>query len=1408
MRNILAVLTACLPLWSQGVIATIAGSSRVYPAGGVAANSVAVNPAQVAVAPDGTVYIDDPLADVILRVNVSGTLTVFAGNGISASTGDGGPATKAAFYGPSAIALDSSGQLLVGDDGSLRRVATDGTIHTLVPSFGALTIEALTSDQAGNVYAASSDNRVRRISANGTVTVVAGNGSSVYSGDDSLAINAGLNLFRSGLALDAAGNLYISDPGNQRIRRVSPAGVISTFAGNGSIGPSGDGGPATAASLTFPEGLAIDTDGGLLIADTVSNRVRRVSPAGIISTVAGNGNNNFSGDGQIATSVALNPSNIAVDSSGNIFIADTSNVRVWRVDRPTGIARVIAGDGNSADPADGRPATAAGLSSPEGVVADASGNIYVADTRNNRIRKFTIGGTIATLASPVFPTGIALSPSGELYFTDLTRVLKLTSGGSIQTVAGNATFEGFSGDGGLAIQAWLLAPRGLAFDSTGNLFIADSANHRIRRVDLHGVITTVVGNGTAGFSGDGGLATTAMLNYPSAVAFDASGNLLIADSQNNRVRRVDPQGFISTIAGNGSAGGAGDGGPASQAAVFSPCSLALGPDEAIYVATCNYPHIRRFTIGGTISTVAGAIPGFSGDGGSAAAANLGFPEGIAFDQAGDLLIADTQNDRIRIVLASAPTSNVSSTQLTFAGSSGGRVPLPQFLSVTTSVPGMSMAETSGASWLRVDPPNGFAPSTLRVTADPSTLAPGAYHGSITIALPYANPKNYIVNVSFNVNAAQPPKLGVETSELRLIANSNAQVTGSITVENLGGSALNFSVTTRDSWLRASPATGSAFPTQPAPIAVTALPVSLAPGVYSSSLTIAAATGETANVAVTLLVRPQKGLVLSQRGLSFQSMTGGSPPTPQSFSVMNRASGALPWTAAVETLSGGAWLNIGTSSGTANGPYADFTPVSVTINPTGLTAGAYYGLINVTSGIVRQSVMVVLDVLPPGSPPPLDVRPAAMVFTGLSPGSQSFQMTNPGTLALGYNSSTLTVDGGDWLKDLPGTAQLAGQQSQQVVVQPLFKGLATGIHNGAITLLFTDGSIRTIEVVTVIGAAGCTPSALNIVATSIPDQFPARAGRPVAIEAIVTDDCGNLIGPGASVFANFSSGDNAVSFVPAGSGKWTATWQPGVLSQGVVYITISAYSTNGAGALADQLVLEADISGPAVDPVLEAALSGASFSPAAPLAPGELVSLFGANMADSTATAGTLPLSTALAGAQVRAGNQLLPLLYSSAGQINAQIPFELPPNAEQQLIVQRGTVVSVPFPVVVAPSQPAVFTQDQSGSGAGIIVNASSTGASAQAGDAIVIYCTGLGTVTPPVASGDGAPGAASTDLPVSITIGGIAATVIYAGLTPGFPGLYQVNAIVPLGAGTGAQIPVVLSAAGQTSPPVWISLR
>jgi sugar lactone lactonase YvrE len=664
-----------------GTIVTRAGTVGSGPA-----QLVAQVPYALALA--GThVYVGD-VGNAVLRDldTISGQESVLAGNGGFGYTGNGGPSVAAMIQGAAAIVNCGPGLTYLAD-----------TYNYVI----------------------------RRIDANGTISSVAGTGQPGYSGDGGSATSARLSRV-FGLACRTGGGLYISDSDNGAVRVLDPNGTITTWwagfsfptgivevgslndvavsdagadnavleltngpqvflvAGTpGQAGYGGDNGPAYLAKLSDPRGLAFSPSSGLLIADRGNDRIRQVDSSGRIGTLAGTGVPGFAGDGGYSFAAQLNkPTDVRIYLN-QVFVADSENDRVRLIDLTSGgIITTIAGNGTPSRSGDGGPGPQAQVGVPYGVAVDAAGNEYIADDQNAVIRKIDTNGVITTVVGTGFvgfsgdggpaagaqlndPRGVAVNATGDMFISDTgnQRIRRVDhASGVITTVAGTGT-AGYSGDNGAATGAMINYPRGIVLDASGSLYIADTGNNRVRKVDTTGVITTLAGNGVAGFAGDGGLAGLAALNGPRGLAIDPAGNLFVTDSNNNRVRTVDhTTSVITTFAGNGIAGLAGDGRAATGAELNFPFGLTFDLAGNLYIADTLNQRIRSVDTHGTIYSViasCGTVPGWSGDRGPAALAQLNFPYGLGADANGNIFIADANNNRVRVAYGVSATRQSS-----------------------------------------------------------------------------------------------------------------------------------------------------------------------------------------------------------------------------------------------------------------------------------------------------------------------------------------------------------------------------------------------------------------------------------------------------------------------------------------------------------------------------------------------------------------------------------------------------------------------------------------------------------------------------------------------------------------------------------------------------------------------------
>ncbi|MBL8211393.1 MAG: hypothetical protein JNK87_11805 [Bryobacterales bacterium] len=1323
-----------------------------------------------------------------------GTVTTIAGQ---FPLGDGGPAMEAAFYGPGGLARDSKGNVYVLETNRLRRISPDGVVTTYagtglesgpIGDGGPVNRATLASRRWNGLIVDGDDNiyfsdggrqRIRKISASGTITTLAGTGESSFSGDGGPATEARLNNPLH-LVFDREGGLNFIDGANLRLRRIRKDGIIETIAGKGVRGPSSAIGTA-ALDAQFDElkGIALDSQGRVLLADL--NRVMAIDAEGKLELVAGGGTSTR--DGAPATE-ALFPNLfwITTDPLGNPWIANAVNMR--RVN-PDGTVETVLGDGsrraNSLVPGERMPAKAlrftgvwqplwlpdggflfsegegqmiyrcgadgmverfagvtasagadgasqfARVSAPTDVLTEQDGTLHVLE--DQALRYITANGSIQTRwAAALGSMGLALAPNGDLIVTHpaINSTIGVTSR---QTnverfiAATESRGQGFSGDGGPAIRAQLNLPYGVTCDAAGNIFFADWLNHRIRKIDVDGIITTVAGNGIIGFAGDNGPGINAALSYPMGVTVGPDGTLYIADTGNRRIRTVDQAGIIRTFAE-----------PSAFFGNGNPNRLALAPDGSVIVTDTAH-RIHRISPQGTGRVIGGTgVPSFSGDGGSSTAATFNTPTGVTVDANGNIYIADTGNNRIRMI-------------------------------------------------------RGI--STVR-----------------------AEPRSFVFAYALGAPAV--------SQTLTLFAGDDETT--------------QYRVTTNVPWLSVTPASGEL--TQPSvALRVTASAAGLGRGAYQGRITILNVDkGDSYEVPVSMIISgtPQQ-LRLDRTGLTFATMANGATLT-QSLRVLNTGTGAMPFTALGSTTSGGAWLRVSPGSGQSTAG-ATAPALNVSVDPTGLAPGAYFGLVTVNAPNVDnapQSAVVVLNVFPNDAPPGAQVSPYGLVFTTPPegrPANQNISLSNPSNRALTYTATLAFPDTRRWFTLSATTGSIAAGQSAALTVTPAVAGIPTGIYRGTVQLRFApDNTTQTVDLILVVAtgsvlstsssfgprANGCIPRRLVPLFRAPGAGFRVTAGWPEAVEVLVADDCGDPVSSGR-VTVTFSTNDPPLQLTAVGNGRWTAAWTARTVRASNVAMVANVQSE------APRLEARTQITGGVVEnrlqPLIDTGgvVSLASLKREQPVATNSLIAVLGTRFSAENQEAPSTPWPTELLDTRASIAGRPIPLRRTSEGRIEALLPLGVPEFTTHQMIVQRGRSYSPPESVLVTAASPAVFTADESGSNQGSVYIQDTDGrrklASEErpvsAGDLIEIEATGLGMTDPVVPPGQSAPedGARVTSA-VEVTIGGKPAEVREAVLMPGTVGVYLVKVVVPDGLETSTSTPLILTVDGQPSPTVTVATR
>lgn len=662
------------------------------------------------------------------------------------------------------------------------------------------------------------------------------------------------------------------------------------------------------------------------------------------------------------------------------------------------------------------------------------------------------------------------------------------------------------------------------------------------------------------------------------------------------------------------------------------------------------------------------------------------------------------------------------------------------------------------------------------------------------------------------------------------------------VTNRGNVPRSFSVSTSTenggAWLSANGG-GTIAPFASSTFTLRASPAGLGAGVYKGTALVIGSDGTTERINVGALMAisgAEQNMILSQSGMTFVLEEGSTASVVQNFQILKTAAASMPFSIVTSTLSGGDWLRTQVAGGTVAGSIP--ANIGVTVSTTGLEPGTYHGLIEVRSSAAINSpqfVGVVLRITPASENPPPVVTPHGLLLVdgrADSSAPQYISVTNTSKKTLAF-SVGVSFDGSsapNWFTtSAPVTTMAPGQTVFVAVARDASVRLPAGASRGHVTLRFATGFVRRVDVVAVVppqavttskssgqlAATGCTPAKLIPVFVTLGTGFNATAAWPAALEIAVVDDCGDAFGTGTTS-VSFSNGDPPLAMIHVGQGRWSGTWQPRSGAQNVVLTATSQSATSPA------LQGTAQIGGAAATntttpTVRNGGVVSAASLATSPVAPGGYIAVLGSALATGLTASPGSPYAIDLAGTQVLLGGRRLSLEYASDGRINAIVPYEVTPNITQQLVVRRGTAYSMPEAVVIATTQPAVFTKNQLGTGeaavttvrdgAEVAVDAANPAA---AGETISIYCAGLGAVAPAVPAGTKTPDEPRSTLlkPATVRIGGSTAAVRFAGLAPGLTGVYIVQAVVPEGVTAGPDVPLTISAEGATSTAVTIAIR
>ena len=844
------------------------------------------------------------------------------------------------------------------------------------------------ADTAGNLYVADTDNHtIRKIAPGGVVSTLAGL-AGVSGSANGTGSGARFNQ-PQGVAVDTNGIVYVADTGNYTIRKITPAGVVTTLAGSAGVSGSTDG---SSALFYEPEGIAVNGAGTLIyVADTWNHTIRQINSAGSVTTLAGSAGNYGSANGTGSGASFDQPQGIAVDGSGNLYVADTGNQMIRTV-TSAGMVSTLAGSAGNFGSLDLTGASAS-FWNPQGVALDSSNNLYVSDSFNNTIRKVTPAGAVTTLAGTAGsfgssdgtgaaarfwqPQGVAVDSGGNLYVADSANgtIRELASGAVVTTLAGSASTGSADGTGGSARFYW---PSGAAVDSSGNNYVADTENGTIRTVTSAGVVSTLAGS-AGNYGTNDGTGSSARFYGPQAVAVGSASTLYVADTANNTIRKVTSAGVVTTLAGLAGTSGLTDG--TGTGALFNaPQGLTVDGSGTVYVADTWNHTIRKMTSGGVVTTLAG-LPGYYGDidgtsaGTGTNTARFYCPSGVAVDGSGNVYVADTRNHTIRKVTSAGVVSTLAGLAGVWGSADGinsnARFNQPQ--DITVDLSGNLYVLDSGNQTVRMVTPVGtnWVVTTIAGQADLSGSADGTgggarflYPGGLGMnaagSFGIADWGNNTIRAGgSSINAA--PVIVIQPQDQ--IANQGQNATFSVTATGLAPLSYQWQFNSTN----LSGATSSAY------TVANAQPTNV--GSYSVIITNSLGTTNSSSALLTIIVPPAitnlpQSLTITQ-GLGATFTVGASGSTPFTYQ----------WT-----------FDSGSISGATASSYT-----RANVQPT--DAGTYAVVVSNPAGSVTSSPPAVLTVIAVPTPPSITGQPQNQTVSQTS--SATFTVTAAGSTPLAY-----------------------------------------------------------------------------------------------------------------------------------------------------------------------------------------------------------------------------------------------------------------------------------------------------------------------------------------------------------------------------------------------------------------------